>query len=114
MKKYKINGKEFVQKPLTIAQVREFLKIIGDLDVNENTTYRDLINVLLESKLSDIMGIIFHKQKEQAEKINWEEVPYDIIDEVISDFFDLNPRLISRLRSLLESFISKVTPATAS
>lgn len=97
-KEYMINGIKLTQKPLVVGQVRNLMKLLGDLEVTEDSNFSDMVEVLINDKLRELMCIIFGKD---AEQINWLMVPYDVVDEVLTDFFALNPRLTGRLKSLL-------------
>ncbi len=106
MKKYLIQGKQLEQRPLVIGQVRQLLKLLEDLELTENSRFAEMVDVLIGEKLPELMRIIFG---EAAAEVDWETVPYDTLDEVVTDFFELNPRLISRLKSLL----TNLTPLAA-
>ncbi len=110
MKEYIIQGKKLVQKPLVVGQVRQLLKLLEDLEVDENSRFAELVDVLIGEKLPRLMAIIFG---DEAQAIRWDAIPYEVLDEVIADFFGLNPRLTSRLKGLLTSLTplaSKPTP----
>ena len=116
-KTYTISGNRFEQRPITIRQFRAVMEIIGEFEAAEIKNYEDLLANLTGAALTDFMSrVIFPNQK--AETIDWEDVPFDTIDEVMADFFDLNPRLKKRLSeffgSLKPMILQALTQAPAS
>ncbi len=99
-KTYTIKGKKLVLRPLVIGQVRMLTQLFEELDIDENTTFPELIDRLLVEKLSQAMEVIFPGQ---TGDINWDLVEYELLDEIISDFLSQNPRLIRRLKGLFGS-----------
>lgn len=101
-KKYTIGDMQFEQRPITIRQFRAVMEIIGEFEAAEIKTYEDLLANLTGAALTDFMSrVIFPNQ--QAETIDWEDVTFDLIDEVVADFFGLNPRLKKRLNEFFGS-----------
>ena len=111
-KEYTIQGKTLVLKPLTVGQVKQLLSLMEDLDVDENTSFGALLDKVLGEKLEQAMSIIFPNQ--QAEQIRWYDVEYETLDEVVTDFLHLNPRLIERLKRFFGSLVQVGATATPS
>lgn len=111
MKKYKIAGKEFTQKPITVGQMKQFSALLQDFNVDENSSFKDLIAGLMENKVPEVMAIIL--QGPGVKSINWDKVPYDQLDEVIEDFLSLNPRLTRRLKDLLNALARRALASAA-
>lgn len=116
-KQYLICGVAFTQRPITIRQFRAVMEIIGEFESADIKTYEDLLANLTGGALTDFMSrVIFPNQ--QAETVDWEDVTYEVIDEVVSDFFGLNPRLKKRLNeffgSLKPMMLQALTQAQAS
>lgn len=110
MKKYKINGKEFTLKKLTWGQFTRFFSLIEKVDVNLESSPLTILGNAIRDNASGIFSeIIFPGQG--AEKIDWNDVDYDIVDEVLEDFLHSNPRLRRRLSQLIGSFASMMAAA---
>jgi len=77
-------------------------KLFEDLDIDENTTFQELIDKFLGQKLPEAMEAIFPGQ---TKGINWELVEYELLDEIVSDFLSQNPRLIGRLKGLFGNLV---------
>jgi len=111
-KSFKVQGKQLQLKPLTIGQVKKFISVIKDLEIDEKMVVADLISKIIDEKLTEFMEIIFPKQG--AKNIKWDEVEYDTFDEIIEHFLSLNPRLTERLRNLLKNLDLLETETTPS
>ncbi len=109
-KEYEIQGKRLVLKPITVGQVKQLLVLFENLEVDENTSFKDVLDALLGDKLSQAMGIIFPNQG--VETIRWDEVPFELLDEVVTDFLHLNPRLTNRLKRFFGSLVQAGATAT--
>lgn len=103
---YEINGQKFVLKPLVVKQLKMLTELFEDLKIDPAESNVQIINKLITEHLTKIMGIIFYGQP--WEKVDWQEVPYETIDEVVESFFVLNPRLKMRLTQLFALFTSKL------
>ena len=100
---FKIDKVTFTVKPLTIAQFRKFMALIGKVSEKEMSGWKDLLEILSGDGLKDFMiEIIFPGQG--AEKVDWEMVEFDLVDEIIDSFLALNPRLKNRLKSFFSIF----------
>jgi hypothetical protein len=112
--KYEIQGKKIEQRPLKIRQIRDFIKLVASLDLGEDKkTLQDvkaneIIDLMLSDKVKEAASILFG---EKAKAINWDEVEYETIEEIVNDFLSLNPNLAKRLRSLFGFFDSMSVPA---
>lgn len=90
-------------KPLKMRQIVEVSDLIGTMELKEIKGFKDIVEKLTIGSLSKLMTIIFGEKN-----IDWLEVDYEIIDEVIENFFVLNPRLKTRLVKLL-NFLASLT-----
>ena len=102
MAKYKIQDFELVMSPLKIRQIRELLKVVSSLDIGEKKSLEEvkaeeLIDLLLSDKVKEVAQILFG---DDSQKVNWDEVEYETVEEIVKDFLSLNPGLVERLKSL--------------
>ena len=102
-KVWTINGEKLELKQITIAGTKKLLALFSDLDIDETSNFLGLLDKLVDEKLAGFMEIIFGPD---AAAISWEEVPFDTVDEMVSLFFDINPRLKARLQQLFGSLVS--------
>ncbi len=105
-KTWTIEGKKLELEQITIAGTKKLLALFSDLDIDETSNFISLLDKLVDEKMSGFMEIIFGPG---AAEISWEEVPFDTVDEMVSLFFDINPRLKARLQQLFGNLVS--TPA---
>jgi hypothetical protein len=100
---YTIQDNKLEMRKLTINTFNEIIQIIADLEINQdNITVKDIVNVLVGVKVKELMKLLFGKD---AINVNWDLVEFDLVDEIIEDFFLLNPRLTKRLKSLFGGLI---------
>jgi flagellar motor switch protein FliM len=111
-KTYEIQGIKFQMGKLKIGHLKHVTKLIDSIEVDTNSDLVNIIEAIIENSLPDFMAIIFHGQP--VDKVDWMEVDYDQVDEVVEDFFGSNPRLRRRLKSsilsLTSSLMSSMTP----
>lgn len=93
---YTIQGVEFQLKPIKVGQIRKALRLVGDVEFDESKA-SEMIDKLLGDKLAELAFILFG---EDARKVDWNNVEYDQIDRIVSDFLQLNPMLKKRLSAL--------------
>jgi hypothetical protein len=106
MKEYLIQGKKLKQQPLTLDQVIGFTDLIESYEVQkENTALSEILRWVVKHKMPEFAKVIFPGQG--ADEIDWLNVPYEQVDEVVEDFLSLNPRLKKRLSGLLGSSVLK-------
>jgi hypothetical protein len=103
---YKIDGKTFELKPLVVKQLKMLTELFEDLKIDPKDSNVEIINKIITEQLTRVMGIIFYGQP--CDKVDWQEVPYEIIDEVVESFFVLNPRLKMRLTQLFALFTNRL------
>jgi hypothetical protein len=95
---YVIQDQEVLMNKLTINKMSEVLKFIAELQIDKKEIeVKDIVNVLFGEKVEKLMSILLAGN---TDLIKWGEVEYDQVDEIIEDFFLLNPRLEKRLKSL--------------
>lgn len=104
-KEYTIFDRLFTQGPLTLNQFRKFLSILEHFEVGESDSFASVLTQLSADRVNEVMGIVLEGDHD---KIDWNEAPFDLIDEVVTDFLSLNPRLKLRLSELLSTLISTV------
>jgi len=103
--KFNIEGVVCEIKPLKMRQIIEISDLIGMMELKDIAGFKDIVERLTKGSLSKLMTIIFGERN-----IDWMEVDYEIVDEIIESFFLLNPRLKTRLVKLL-NFLGSVTLA---
>ena len=103
---YKINGQSLELKPLVVKQLKMLTELFEDLKIDPKDSNVEIINKIITEQLTRVMGIIFYNQP--CDKVDWQEVPYEIIDEVVESFFVLNPRLKMRLTQLFALFTNRL------
>lgn len=101
LKTYPIAGREFKLYKVKMAQLALFSDFVKQLNLSTNTSMVDIVNNLLENEIGSFMDMIFPNQG--AKNVDWLEVDYDTVDEVLTDFFTVNPRLKERLKGLLST-----------
>ncbi len=102
-KEYKIQGNVLKQTQLTIRQMKGFAALVAGIDIEADITVAGVIEKITSEKIAEFMTVLF---PEDADKIDWDAVTYEQIDEIIEDFLSLNPRLKKRLLSLFASLAS--------
>lgn len=105
-KTYTIQGKKFHLEKVKIIQLEMFAEVIGEIDMDDKAKgLSDIIKVIRKQGFANFMRVAFYPQS--VEDIDWKEVDYEIIDEVIEDFFVLNPRLKNRVLTFLNDVLPK-------
>ena len=106
-KEYSINGSVLKLEKVKVIQLEMFADIIGDIDFGDKGTgLQDIIRVIRKQGFDKFMEVAFYP--EDVSHIKWSEVDYEIVDEVIEDFFVLNPRLKKRALEVLNDFLPKL------
>lgn len=100
-KDFNIQGVNLVIEKITIAQLKKVTDIISNLEAGEKITVKGIADKLLSEKLAELAAALFGKE---ANKVDWTQVDYETIDEMMEAFFLLNPRLTQRLKSIINSF----------
>lgn len=112
LKKYKIQGIELEQKPLTIGQFMAFGKLLEDIEVSQESNFVSVLGRLIAEKPLQLIEIIFKGQ--DMSKIDWENEPFEETGvKIFEDFLHLNPKLKERFQKLAESLISRFALPTA-
>lgn len=94
--KYEINGKIYVQEPLTVGQVNKLALIIRDYIIEE-ISLKNIILAIAEN-LPQILAILLkeegtdldNKDEEKLEKVFASHVDIELLKKIISDFFECN------------------------
>jgi Glu-tRNA(Gln) amidotransferase subunit E-like FAD-binding protein len=95
---YSIQDQDVTMHKLTINKMNEMLTFISSLQIDKKEIeVKDVLQVLLGDKVKELMSILLNGN---LNLIDWGAVEYDQIDEIIEDFFLLNPRLQKRLKSM--------------
>ncbi|MDZ7821573.1 MAG: hypothetical protein U5N26_07035 [Candidatus Marinimicrobia bacterium] len=105
-KKYTIQGKKFTMGEMTLGQDKKLLQLFKGRELNfeELDSFRKIIDYLFEEEIvDDLLGVIL---RGDIESIDIEEITNSQLEEIISDFLSLNGEWISKLSSLLTSFLN--------
>lgn len=116
IKGYKFKGQSLTLAPITLRQLKDFAKIFTEIDPGDSgeVDVKTLFAALLEG---DLINSFFHKVVFPAAPpaFDFQELPFDLADEILTDFFSLNHRLKKRLLELFRIFaplgkVEKTTP----
>lgn len=106
-KEYTIQDRKLKLEEVKIIQLEMFAEIIGEVDMGETATgLSDIIKVIRKQGFKKFMEVAFYPQ--DVSGINWNEVSFELADEVIEDFFALNPRLKKRALAFLNDFLPEL------
>ena len=104
---YNIQSQELKLYKIKIIQLEMLADLIGDIDLGENVLgLADIIKEIRKKGVANFFQIVFYGQ--DTENISWKDVDYETVDEVIEDFFALNPRLKKRIVGFLNDFLPKL------
>ncbi len=104
---YNIQGEKLKLEKVKIIQLEMLADIIGEIEFGDNSAgLKDIIKVIRKQGFSKFMEVAFYPA--DIKKINWNKVDYETVDEVIEDFFVLNPRLKKRALEFLNDFLPKL------
>ena len=111
-KKYTIAGRPFTQSKLTLRKDQQLFEAISDVGLSDisdlgNMTIAQIVNLLFKTNvLTKIIRIILTPFDGGAPLTDDEilDLDNDTIQELIQDFFTLNPKLLT----LLKSFAGKL------
>lgn len=107
-KSYKFsNGITASQEELTIEQDYMLMDLLSELGIGEgqdllNTPIKDIIGKLVKNDLlSKFLDIILNVNETQADQLpgNWLKLKNSELQEVITDFFTLNPLVLQLLKT---------------
>lgn len=85
-KKYEVQGHILtLRETATYKQVANALKLMGELEVDENTSFPKLVNELAAQGETLFTDTIFYYEP-NARQIKWDEVPFDTIVDMVQDF----------------------------
>ena len=103
-KEYIIQGQKFFIKKVLIIQLEMISDVLGELDFGQNfEKLSQVIKMIRKKGIKNFMEIVFYKQP--VDEIDWGTVEFEIMDEIIEDFFVLNPRLKRRVMQFLNNFL---------
>lgn len=106
-KVYNIQGHELRLEKVKIIQLEMLADIIGEIDFDKETkTLADIIKIIRKQGFNKFMEIAFYPA--DTSDIDWKVVDFETVDEVIEDFFVLNPRLKKRALTFLNDFLPKL------
>ena len=104
---YTIQGFNLKLEKVKIIQLEMLADIIGEIEFGDNNTgLKDIIKVIRRDGFGKFMEVAFYPA--DVKKIDWNKVDYETVDEVIEDFFVLNPRLKKRALGFLNDFLPKL------
>jgi len=97
-KRYEIGGKTYIQRPLVLIQHKQIKNVLTGLEIAENFTVLDIIEVL-EDRLPQALAVVLTEECMSLRDKNLaalaDELQYTIQPEtafeVIEDFFICNP-----------------------
>lgn len=107
-KQYEIQGVKLYQGVMTLGQDKKLLDLLSDKNINfdELTGVQGTIKYLIkENILEDILKTIL---KGDVESIIIDDLTNPELEEIISDFFELNGEWISKLSGLLDVFLKSI------
>ena len=106
-KNYTIQDKVLILEKVKIIQLEMLADLIGDLELGDNVLgLADIIKEIRKKGVANFFQIVFYGQ--DTEGIDWKGIDYETVDEVIEDFFVLNPRLKKRVVGFLNDFLPKL------
>lgn len=106
-KNYTIRGKVLILEKVKIIQLEMLADIIGEIDFDQSTkSLADIVKVIRKQGFGKFMEVAFYPQ--DVSDIKWKDVDFETVDEVIEDFFVLNPRLKKRVSTFLNDFLPKL------
>ncbi len=104
---YNIQGIGLKLEKVKIIQLEMLADVIGDIEFDDKTTgLKDIIKVIRRDGFGKFMEVAFYPA--DVKKIDWNKVDYETVDEVIEDYFVLNPRLKKRALGFLNDFLPKL------
>lgn len=104
-KQYTIQGIKLHMGEMTLGQDKKLLDILADKKINfgEMTGIQKTIKYLIkEDLLDDLLKTIL---KGEVDSIVMDDLTNSQLEEIISDFFELNGKWISKLNGLLDVFL---------
>lgn len=104
-KQYTIQGVKLRMGEMTLGQDKKLLQLFKDKELNfeELNSFRKIIDYLFEEDIvDDLLRVIL---KGDIDSVNIEEITNSELEEIISDFFGLNGKWISKLNDLLTGFL---------
>jgi hypothetical protein len=105
-KSYKFSiGINASQEELTIEQDYKIMELLSELGIEDgkeilNTSIKDIIGKLVKNDLlSKLLNVILSVKENKSEP-NWKKLKNSELNEVIKDFFSLNPLVLMLFKSL--------------
>ena len=105
-KTYVILNRKFYLQKILVEQFVRLSELWGELEVSEKDkpNLTTLIRKIADSHLDKFMSeIVFFDQDTSG--IEWKNVEYDLVYEIVTDFFALNPRLKETLMNSISIFL---------
>ncbi len=84
---FTIQGQQFVVKKLKVKQFKQAVKLLKGGGFDSNTSIIDTASYLLDEKLDELLNIAF---PENAPKVDWDEVDFDQLLELVNSFLSVN------------------------
>jgi len=113
-KLYTIQGVKLRMGELTLGQDKKLIALFKGRTINfeELDSFQKVINYLFEEEIvDDLLQVIL---KGDIDNVNIEDITNTQLEEIISDFFELNGAWMKKLSSLLNSFLNGITVTTHS
>ncbi|MCK9519812.1 MAG: hypothetical protein M0R74_12430 [Dehalococcoidia bacterium] len=111
-KQYVIQGVKLRMGEMTLGQDKKLLELMNGREINfeEMKGLQGTISYLLKNDiLNDFLKVIL---KGDTDSIDIDEITNSELEEIISDFFGLNGKWISKLNDLLNDFLKTMKLTT--
>ena len=90
---------------MKIGQLKALTSFSGSLKITKELQVAEVLESVIDRIDEFLIDVIFRDQ-EEASKIDWDDVPYSKLEEIVKGFFSENKNLISQLKSWLPNFVS--------
>jgi len=95
---YTVDGRTLkLRDKATFYQVQQAMELIESLDVNEQTPMFTVVSKIGD-KIADVMAIVFDTQHDDVTAVNWREVEFDTVVEILTGFLSTSAQLKGLLR----------------
>jgi hypothetical protein len=121
-KKYEIGGKNYIQKPLVLGQIRQLLEVLKGVTIPANSDTLALVNAMSDRLPAALAVVLIPEGLSSLRDKDLDalalEIAFAITPEqtlgVVEDFFDCNPlpSLLNRLGMAAGKIKQQMTPKT--
>ena len=106
MKKIIIDNHELIIAEIKLGQIKALQNFIRDMKINPDMQVEELLQNLI-GRIDEFLQEIIFLDQDNAKKVNWDEVPYSTLEDIVNDFFSENVRLMKQLKNWLQIFVSQ-------